>query len=221
MARLVQYLEQLSILLGQQADMRFLRVEKASLNVLAKAVGGGTATRVARRVDAVRNRQGPADAMRAYHRIDEMVYEDGGTAKLSGPALVLFFPGTAPAQEPSLRLVEQGSITGRLYALAELSQGISARIRPLGGGNVLHCTATDGLGRQLRELLFEPVRASGRGTWVRGEEGNWDCEKFEIDEIWQVKSSSVRDAIDELRRIEAEWPEDPLSEMLDFDEATG
>jgi hypothetical protein len=219
MARLAEYIQELAALLGQQADLRLVRIEKGSINLRVKAVGGGTAGRIAGRIAAVGRREAPREAMRAYNRINQMVYEDGGPARLKGPATVLHFPGVAAGGVDRLKIVDYGDITGRLYSLSESRENqLSARIRPLTGEGYVQCTASKEIGRTLRELLFEPVRAYGRGTWR--EAGNvWICEGLAIEAAWPVKGGDLREAIDALRALEADWPENALDEMAKLDEA--
>lgn len=218
MARLAEYMQQLAALLGQQADVRFVRVEKGSLNLHAKTVGGGNAGRVAARIEAVRHRRAPNDAMRAYNRINEMVYEDGGPAHLSGPAQVLYFPGVKPVEETALRLADYGSVVGRLYALGEGRAGVSARIRPRNGDSYIPCTASLEVGRNLRDHLFESVKVCGRGIWIESASGLWSCESMHIDQVCQIKQGGLREAIDAVRAIQVDWPDDPLHELYELHE---
>ena len=221
MSRLAEYMHQLAVLFGQQAGVRFVRVEEGSLNVVAKTVGGGRAGQIAKRVEAVRRRSGPADAMRAYNRINEMVFEDGGPARLTGSATVLHFPGARPKEALQLKLVDYGDVTGKLYALAEQKTGeVGARIRPTTGNNAILCTASREIGLRLRAFLFEAVRVFGQGTWVRGEDGVWACENMFIDDVRPIKNVRLREAIESLRAIECEWPDDPLQDLADLNEVS-
>lgn len=148
-----------------------------------------------------------------------MVHEDGGPANLMrGAAVILRFPGAEPRTPGGLTLIDYGEITGKLYALAEApkSTDVSARIRPLDDGNAIRCSASAELGRRLREHLFEPVRVSGRATWVRSDGGTWTCERMQIQHVEPIRNVSLREAIAALRAVEADWPHDPLGDLAEL-----
>ncbi len=217
MARLAEYMQQLAVLLGQQDCLHFIKVEEGSLNVHVKADGAGTVGRITDRVKALRQDSAPPEAKRAYRRINEMVYEDGGPARLTGPAAILYFPGIKPTEKAPLSIVDYGDVVGKLYALAERDGKVSARIRPITGENYIQCIASLDVGKELRKFLFEPVRVYGRGTWIENGDA-WVCDGLTVEEVWPIHSASMRNAIDALRALDIEWPDDPIKEMADLDE---
>lgn len=224
MVRLAEYMQQLAILLGETESVHFDRIEKACTKLVARFDGGLPAQKAQSRAYAVRERRAPADAMRAYRRLDEMVGEDRGNARLTfGSAAILRFPGRVSViPQKSLRLIDHAHITGKLYALSgEASSGVKARIRPRDGSGYVACTADDAIGRKLGKYFLDTVRAYGRGVWTRSNDGHWCCESLHILDVVPVKDISLRDAVNELRKIEAEWPEDPLSEWEALEEKDG
>ncbi|AZB54471.1 hypothetical protein EBL89_03705 [Cereibacter sphaeroides] len=224
MARLAEYMKQLSALLGQHDDIRFVRIEKGSLRVVTKAARAGFAGQVTRRVSGLTRAQGPQEALRAYARLNEMVAEDGGTARLiRGSAVILHFSGTRVDAARPLRMLDHGFITGKLYAMAQDARGgdVKARIRLASGSNSVSCTASSAVGRHLRSFLFEAVRAHGKGEWERTGDGTWICQSLHIDRVEPVRNVSLRAAIDEIRAAEIEWPDDPLGELDELNDAGG
>jgi hypothetical protein len=214
MARLAEYMREFASLLGQTEHVNFARVEKGSTKLVAKVDAGAPVRRAQSRIYAVRDRRAPADAMRSYHRINEMLAEDDGRARVTfGTAAILRFPGKPTVAEKPVSMVDTATITGRLYALIEEQSGqLKARIRPRNAANYIACTASGSIGKELRKYFQEAVRVHGRGKWIRRETGEWQCESLHITEVHPVKDRTLREAIDALRTIEADWSDDPLAE---------
>ena len=223
MARLAEYMREIATLLGEVQDVHFSHVQKGSLRLVAQVAPGRASGRVQARTDAIRRQKAPAEAMRAYIRINQMVAEDGGPARMTfGGGVVLRFPGHVPEKASIVTLVDSATITGRLYALIEDQSGqLKARIRPRNGSGHIACTAEGHVGKQLRNYFLEAVRVRGRGVWARSTDGEWICQSLHIEEVYPVKDASLRDAINALRSIESDWSEDPLADWDFLDEKGG
>lgn len=223
MARLAEYMQQLATLFGQVESVHFDRIEKACTKIIARVEPGGASHKVQARVYAVRDHRAPPDAMRAERRINEMVAEDKGAARITfGASSILRFPGKINATEKPFSVVDQATLTGKLYALSEEpTGGIRARIRPRGGNNYVACTADRHVGATLRNFFLETVRVQGCGTWQRTNTGEWSCQALHIQSVFPVKDVTLRDALNRLREIEVEWPDDPLAEWTVLDEQDG
>ena len=152
-----------------------------------------------------------------------MVGEDGGRARVTfGAGVILRFPGNTRTAEKPFSLIDSATITGRLYALIEEPSGqLKARIRPRGSSTYVSCTADDRVGRQLRNYFLDAVRVQGSGIWSRSEDGAWSCQSLQIQEVHPVKDVSLREAINALRAIEVDWPDDPLADWAKLDEKGG
>lgn len=223
MARLAEYLQQLAAIFGEVKSVHFARVEKACLKVVANLDPGVPAQRVQSRIYAVRDKNAPSEAMRAADRINEMVAEDRGVARITyGAAVILRFPGRVSAIDKPLSIVDHATITGRLYALSEdPSGGIRARIRPRGVSGYISCTADRDIGGDLRNFFADNVRVHGRGTWQRSTGGEWSCLSLHIEDARPVKDVTLREAVNSLREIQADWGDDPLAEWAQLDERNG
>ena len=219
MARLAEYMQHLAAMFGETESVHFERIERGSTRLVAAVTSGIAAQKVQSRVYAVRNRVATIHAMGAYSRINEMVGQDSGSARLTfGSGIILRFPGKNVERNRNL-FTDYGSVDGRVYALLEQQSGdITARLRPRDGDNYIPCTAKFPLDRALKEYLFEPVRVFGKGKWERGEDGQWVCHSLRISEIERITNSSLRDAINALRAIEAPWPDDPLGDLVSLNE---
>ncbi|MBO9419731.1 hypothetical protein J7481_09525 [Labrenzia sp. R4_2] len=223
MVRLGEYLQQLAIMLGEEDGVHFARVEKGSTKVVATLDAGQPAQNVHARAYAVRDGRAPRDSMNAFRRIEEMVAQDGGRARLQfGTATVLRFTGRNILKAGAFKLIDTGTVTGRLYSLSEGSdQSIRGRIRPQFGSGYISCTAGPEFSAILRRHLFEAVRVTGKGEWTRSEEGGWTCQHLDVIEVKPVKNTTLREAIETLRAIDAQWGDDPLAEWEEMEMKDG
>lgn len=218
MARLADYMAQLAVLFGEQDCVHFARVEGGSVALVANIESGTPLQKVQQRINRVRLGTAPSDATGAFAAINKMVSSDRGTAQLKfGSAVILRFPGTAVEDVAApITMHDHGALTGKLYAMFEGNNGtISARIRPRIGTSYIPCTVEPAAVRELRGFLTEAVRVQGRGIWARSSNGSWACKSFHIVQVYGVKDASLRDAINQLRAIDADWPDDPLGHWVD------
>jgi hypothetical protein len=220
MARLAEYMQQFAVMLGEVDDVRFVRVDKACTQLVAKVRMGRAAQRVQSRVYAVRDRRAPAPAMNAYRRLGYMVREDKGTARVTfGSAAILRFTSGEAQSAETISIVDQTTVVGRLYALIEEPNGtVKARIRPQNGDKYISCTADGAVAKDLGKYFMDAVRLFGRGNWTRTENEEWVCDNLHILKVDPVKEVSLREAINALRAIEAHWPDDPLGDWAEMEE---
>ena len=222
MNRLAEYMQQLAKLLGQEASVRFVRVEKNCVALVSKVDGGVAAGRVDARVSSVRRGDGPQDAMRAYQTLNGMVAQDDTSAALrKGSATVIRFPGIHVEPQEAIEIHDSGSVVAYLYMLYEAKDhGFHARFRMPSGGTLM-CTVSGAIAIDLRKHLFETVKIFGRGLWRRDGTGKWEPTKFEIAEVVKIEDSSLRQVFEELRSLDIEWPDDPLQYIFDINSENG
>ena len=152
-----------------------------------------------------------------------MVGEDRRQARVTfGAANILRFSGSIVEPAPLVSISETGTIIGRLYALYEAPSGqLKARIRPRNAAGFVECTANASVGTELRQFFLEAVRVQGRGSWSRSVSGEWTCQSLHVQKVSGVRDVSLREAINNLRSIKAEWPDDPLGDWAALDEQDG
>ena len=223
MIRLGIYLQQLATMLGEENGVHFARVEKGSTKIVATLDAGQPAQNVHARINAVRDKRAPSHSMKAFSRIQEMVAEDGHRAQLNvGKTAKLRFTGRNIPKAGAFKLVDTGTVTGRLYSLSEDSdQSIKGRIRPKFGSGYISCTAGPEFSAILRRHLFEAVRVTGKGEWTRSEDGGWTCQHLDVIEVKSVKNTKLRESIEILRAIDAQWGDDPLAEWEEMEMKDG
>lgn len=220
MARLADYMQQIAKLLGQEDGVHFERVERGSLAVVA-AVDPVSSGKVSARVSSVRAGTAPADAMKAYSVINAMLAQDRTTALLrDSSAVIIRFPGKVVEHKVLVEVPDSGTVIGYLYMLSDAGKEFHARIR-LESGGTLQCTVSGDIAKKLRDHLFETVKVYGRGVWARSESGDWAVVSLEINDVVRAESARLRSVVDQLRKLDIEWPEDPLGYLDDLNREGG
>src|ERR1035438_102843 len=93
MSRLAEYMADLAALLGTQEHVHFLRVEDGS-TVLVQEVEYEAVPKVRDRLEGIRTRSAPDDALKAFLDIDRKLAQDNASGLLeSEMASVVEFPG--------------------------------------------------------------------------------------------------------------------------------
>ena len=130
------------------------------------------------------------------------------------------FPGKHSDQGVELRIRDAASFAGELYHIAGTKDDAKIRINTEHFG-VVFCTTTRDIAKALRDFLFEEVKVSGRGTWTRNEVGEWEIDDFAITDFAPVQGENLREAVDGLRGIAIEWPDDVLRDIRVNEEKNG
>ena len=86
-----------------------------------------------------------------------------------------------------------------------------------GGGVYYRCTASRAVAKRLARHLFEgEVRVSGKGKWLRGGDGIWTLQSFDIADFESLDDAPLSTFVKEMRAIEgSQWnsSNDPQSEL--------
>jgi len=167
-------------------------------------------------------RTAPKTALRAQDTINAMLEEDKTSGSLTDKHgnNVIEFPGGRADDAIVFRIRDAETFTGELYYIAGTATDAKVRISTDAYG-VVFCITTKEIAKALRDFLFEDVRVSGRGTWIRSADGPWRIEDFAITDYAPVNRESLRGAVDRLRAIGIDWPDDPLGEIMRIDEEGG
>ena len=220
MARLAEYMQQLGKLLGNEAAVHFVRVEKGSLALVSTVDRGIAEGKVDARLSRLRAGNPQSDVARAFVSINEMLHADGATASLRrGSRTVANFSGARFVDREPLSIPDFGSIVGYLYMLSQGTKAYNARLR-LDRDRTIQCTASEPVAKRLKDHLFETVRVSGYGLWKREREG-WQASQLEISEVRRVVNAPLAEVVRELRTLDIAWPDDPLEYSSRLDEGGG
>jgi hypothetical protein len=156
------------------------------------------------RIAAVARGAGPADAMRAYHALDDRLGQGSLTATLLDAAgeAVLLFPGRGDADAVQVR--QDGSIDGEVVRVGGQSE--EARILLRAGDEVLaDITASRELAKELARHLYEPVRLHGPGRWTRLSGGHWVLDGLRVERFDVLADAPLPDALAALHALQERW----------------
>jgi hypothetical protein len=114
MARLAEYMGELSQMLGERNAVHFLRLEGGS-TILVHKIEREAVPKVRGRIAHLPTGDGPSEAVRAYKAINKMLRDDDAVGTLRGKGrggVVIYFPGRDEAQEEFASIKQYGSIDG-------------------------------------------------------------------------------------------------------------
>ncbi len=99
-----------------------------------------------------------------------------------------------------------GNISGVVVRVGGVGDSIPVLMESE-GEHVAGCHTNRHLAKSLAHHLFEPVRLSGRGYWMRDAEGRWLLKHFRIDGFKTLEPTTLGSALTELRAIAGERDE--------------
>ena len=224
MRDLAAYMTDLVQLLGHYDAIRFLDVRDGSLE-LRYEVEDGAVGDVDERVKEAQASTGDPTARRAYRNLDRRLKKHRSSAAIlrcSGSRegrAVLEIPGALDADTPIPAVWSEGRIDG-------IPTGIGGKqvdpdwmlVRLHDAGASLRCEARPPVALAIgRYLLKKPIRATGRGRWIRDEDDGWSLDRFQIEAFEELDDRSLAEIVPELRDVykETEWAdmEDPVGSL--------
>jgi hypothetical protein len=212
MARLVDYLKQLSILLGSRDKVHFLRVDEGSA-ACTMEVEESEEEIINNRVLRASKGQGPKDAMRAYRNIRMLLEDDDKSAYMEwkdGDVVVHFPKKARAAAETFGPFWQDGSLDGILVKVGGLDETVPVHLIYERAHHT--CNTTREVARQLGHHLYgKPIRVHGRGKWYRNADAKWELRWFDIYNFEELDDSTLLDVVRRLRAI----PDNKLSESKD------
>lgn len=220
MKRLAEYMNELATLFGSQERVHFVRIDAGSATVVQQ-VEYEHIPKVRERLVGVKDRSAPADAIKAYSRIDGMLADDNATGVIETKletemAKIIEFPGKNRESSERFGPINQaGSVDGVLIRIGGIDETVPALLLEE-GTKQHHCTCNRDVARRLAPHLFGGIlRARGNGRWQRDDFGNWVMEKFIIQDFQILDESRLSDIVSRLRSIPSDLQslDDPPREM--------
>lgn len=215
--RLAEYLDRLSVLLGESHSVHLIKIESGS-TVPVFQIQHEAEPKVRERLRLVRQKDGPAEALRAAKEINELLRKDDAEGSITDPigGKVIEFPGRALN-----RLVEYGPFTqqGTLDGVPIMIGGEEDSVPVHLEGRkreIFICRAKRSMAKDLAPFLFTSfIRVEGFGRWIRHRDGEWEMKRFTIKNFEPLKDTTLRETIEDLRSIPAKWKEldDPYAEL--------
>lgn len=215
MRDLLQYLEDVATLFGEDAKVHLVDIESSSVSPVV-LVDWDAEPKVLDRVRKASAGEGPEDAVRAIDNINGRLRIDNTSASLLNPAKaqIIEFPGSKlPVQKsvewPSIN--QAGTFFGVPIVVGGKNDPVPVHLQD---GAVEHrLSANRTVAKEIAHHLFSSViKVSGHGRWRKTPGGPWNVERFIIDDFEPVAVSDFDEALAKLRGIDAAWKQsdDPL-----------
>lgn len=218
--RLGEYLVALGAMLGEPANVHFRGLTEGSTVVHAH-VETPAIPKVERRIVGVARGDAPADAMKAFRQIDDMLRDDNATGRLSGgdgKVIHVDFAGrNRPVVIPFGPIKQIGVIEGEVFRVQGRDETVHVGI--MDGAHTFKLEAPASMGHELAALFRTGiVRFRGEGTWYRHEGGEWELKRFKIESVEkELGGGPIGSAIAALRLAGlGDWAsrDDPLGEIM-------
>jgi hypothetical protein len=220
LARIAVYLADLAQLLGHHESVHLIAVAEGSTQSVIY-VDSEEESRVIQRVRDAQRGMGPADANRAYKKLDNKLRQDNATAKIlnvSQEVEIIEFPGkNANVPQVYGPIRERASIIGELRRVGGFDTTVPVHLQRR-DGTIFYCEANESIAKQLGAYLYRSIRVHGIATYSRGKEGVWRVDHFKIQSFDEepLSTESFSATLDKLRAIPgSEWADlaDPLEEL--------
>jgi hypothetical protein len=203
MGRLAEYMAELAKLLGEREHVHFSHLESGSA-VLVSIVDEPAIPKVAERVQQVRERLAPKEAMQAFCNLDFLLAKDNAVAVLipSDSSQGIDFPGrTRPKPMRYGPFREHGMLDGVLIRIGGRDETIPVWLKD--GEVEYHCQVREEVARRMApHYLDGTLRVYGSGKWMREDNGTWILQQFDIEDFELLDDSSLADVVGKLRAVE-------------------
>jgi len=218
--RLIEYLQQMSVVLGDPANLHLIEIRSSSVMPVLHAPKAA-ALEARDRAQRVQRGEGTKRQTDAYNRIRRMVRRDTVGVKYAGrPALlrsadrvILEIPAAPDDSGIVEGLRQASSIDGQLIRVGGAGDDAALQLQDIDGRILSGFTAKRHLAKELAQLLWEPVRLMGIGIWCRNDEGLWSLDRMSVQSYERLEDEDAILTLERLRDLKVEWPED-ISERL-------
>lgn len=217
MARLAEYLSQLSLLLGSRESVHFDKLLKGSA-VVQMRIESTEAAPVISRIRSAPNADGPEDVKRAYARIDNMLRENKAVADIrrKGGAKILSFLGRKLPEIKSIVVSEHAEVDGVIVRVGGTDATIPVHLQA-SDGETFYCQVRNrDTARELAAMIYgAPIRVRGVGQWERSPQGVWKLLSMNIDAWEALDATDIHELFAKLRAMPSGWKEisDPEGEL--------
>lgn len=219
MARLAEYMAELSNLLGEKDKVHFEELVTASTGLKYNIESEGE-QKVLERIRLVHSNDGPADAMAAYKSLNKKLKEDNGYAAIlqdGATAQIIAFPGIKELEPPVFGPITQsGIIDGVVIRIGGKNDPVFVTVQTRDGVEA-NCRTRKSTAKELGPYIFsQEMRFSGNAKWTRDETGTWILKDFFITGFEQFNERSLVETIGDLRNVKGSgWSKisDPWNEL--------
>ncbi|PCJ38638.1 MAG: hypothetical protein COA81_12630 [Alphaproteobacteria bacterium] len=215
--RLVEYYAEIKKMFSVAENMHLVGIFESS-HGSEFAIDRNHEAALQKRIIAIKEGTAPKLVTRAHNTINHMLKEDGTSGAFFDDSNqnIIQFPGKRSEDVMEIRIRDAATFTGELYYIAGTKDDAKIRISTDTYG-VVFCSTTRDIAKALRDFLFEDVKVSGRGTWTRNQNGMWNIDDFAITDFAPVQKENLRSAVNGLRELKIEWPDDPLGKIRNIE----
>jgi hypothetical protein len=219
MARLAEYMSDLATLLGNRDSVHFVKLDPGS-TTLVQDIEYEAVPKIRHRINGVRTRTAPEDAIDAYGRIDKRLQEDNAVGHIetvedaSESVTIIEFPGRERRLAEKFDSISQpGNLDGLLIRVGGKDNTVPIYLEEQ--EEIHRCTSNRALAKRLSPYLFEIIRVHGVGKWNIDSFGNWVMEEFRISDFERLDTTSLSESVKRLRNIKSniQAQEDPIAEL--------
>lgn len=175
MARLADYLKEFAILLGNEANVHFDKVEN-NCAALASYSDRTVTPKIRRRLEEVIEGTAPKLALKSNSTIDEMMRADNAAGYVDlGKSKLIEFPGRKRAPQQRIGPIQRKSvIEGQIFQIGGKDETINVHLcNPQRPSETYRCEVSIALARKLMPyFLVGKVRLFGEADWYRTD-GGW------------------------------------------------
>lgn len=224
MSRLAEYLKELAGLMGHDSHVHLAGIAKGSVKIKFR-VDAEDEPKVDERIKHANDYDAPTELRAKIASINKLLLNDNaiGTIRKHGGGVTIKFLGRNIKEHEILGPIrELGSLEGKLVRVGGKDR--TKHMALIGSHDEeFNLETTDiEIARGLARSLFEQVRVSGIGTWIRDETSEWTLQKFQVQEFEPLSEESLIEAIADLRSVGGdEWKtmDDPLATWRDLRDA--
>ncbi len=217
LGRLIEYLQQMSVVLGDPENLHLIAVKEGSAQPVLHAPKA-VALAARDRAKRVQHGDGTRKQIDAYNRIRKMVRRDsrdaGKPAILRSQKQIVLEIPAAPEEIGILTGIRQvSSVDGQLIRVGGAGEIASLQVQDLQNRILSGFTASRGLAKELAQRLWEPVRLSGIGIWERTGDGEWLLDRMQVQSYEPLEEDDLGLALERLRSLNVVWPKDALARL--------
>ena len=218
MARLAEYMAALAALYGSEASVHFDKMRTGSA-VLQATVDEPAIPKVSKRLHLVHDVDAPEDIRKAFSQINNLLRDDNAVGKIKKEkgAAILKFPGRETVVQKTYKVREAGILDGVVIRVGGTDSSIPVWLKDQ-TGKVHCCEANKDMALDLvKHYLGSPIRVTGQGDWLRGEDGQWKLEKFKITDWSALDETPIDEILNAARQATGNgWNDldDPIKEHL-------
>jgi hypothetical protein len=216
--RLIEYLNQLAVILGNPSDLHLVDIKKSSTKPVF-VLPRHAAVKARKRARETWEGGGPQRARDAYRRIRRMVSEDGGKPAIlaAREGTVIEFPSVDLGADQEIGSVRQASsVTGELIRVGGETEFDQILLRDVSGAVIAGCFATQDIAKQLAKYLHEYIRLHGIASWHRDQHGKWQLARMKVQTFEKVDPENLSDAVAAVQAAVADWPDDLHDKLLEM-----